>query len=357
MKRLIESIERHERRLSAVAILLAFIIDSVTLVRVDLYLTNIILITYLVIAALGIFFINLHEDGRARFISEGAYRWIFIAMQFSFAGLFGRFLIYYSRSGSIIASWPFLLILTLLLIGNEFARKHYTRLVLQISFFFLAIFSFLIFFIPVLLGEMSDSIFLLSGGTGLIIISLFIWFISYVTPKRVKHNNSKLFISVGAIFLVVNLLYFTNIIPPIPLSLRESEVYHSVLRTTDGYLVTGEREPAFAFLMPYKVVHLLPSSQLSAYSAVFAPTDFETDIVHDWQYYNDISGEWQSRSRVVLPVVGGQDYGYRGYSIKSNLVSGYWRVNIETLRGQVIGRLNFRVEQVNQMPSLVSETL
>ena len=72
MKRIRESIEYHYRHFSAAAILIAFIIDSITLVRVDLHLTNLLLFAYLAIVGTGILLVNLYEDGRARFMSEEA---------------------------------------------------------------------------------------------------------------------------------------------------------------------------------------------------------------------------------------------------------------------------------------------
>ena len=42
-------------------------------------------------------------------------------------------------------------------------------------------------------------------------------------------------------------------------------------------------------------------------------------------------------------IAGGRDGGYRGYSL-TTVNSGNWRVNIETERGQLIGRVKFKVE-------------
>ncbi|MDO8493000.1 MAG: DUF2914 domain-containing protein [bacterium] len=357
MRKLRESLEENYRRISTAAILIAFIIDSVTLVRVDLYLTNLLLLVYLAIVGVGIVIINLYEDGRTRFISEDAYQWLFIAMQFSFGGLFGRFLIYYSRSGSLLTSWPFLLLLAGLLIGNEFSKKYYTRLVLQISFFFLALFSYLIFLIPVLVGRMGGDIFILSGYISLLCILSFLYLLSKTAPKRVNSDSHSLYWSIGAIFFLMNLFYFTNIIPPIPLSLREAGVYHKVIPGSTGYLVTHEDSARLSFLMPYEMIHIKAGGTLSAYSAIFAPTNFDTSIVHNWQFYNPSTEQWESRSKITLPIVGGRDNGYRGYSIKTNLTAGYWRVNMETLRGQSIGATKFKVEYVDKEPHLTSSTI
>ena len=183
------SFEKYERQISAAAIVLAFVIDSVTLVRIDEFLTELFLFIYLAIVAVGIILINLRENGGLKLVSDDVYPWLFVFVQFSFGGLFGRFFIYYSRSGSFITSWPLLVIFLCLLIGNEFAKKYYTRLLLQISFFFVALFAFLIFFIPILVSHINVWVFLLSGATSLAFMRGFLWILARVIPERLQRQQ------------------------------------------------------------------------------------------------------------------------------------------------------------------------
>ena len=88
---------------------------------------------------------------------------------------------------------------------------------------------------------------------------------------------------------------------------------------------------------------------------MFAPTDFGTEIVHLWQYFDNNNKKWINSSRIKFPIVGGALRGYRGYSFKTNVTPGAWRVDVATLRGQVIGRVNFKVETVKNEPPLVIE--
>ena len=357
MARVREFVERYERRLSAFAIICAFIIDSVTLERIDDTLTYSLLLLYLGVVGTGIVLINLYESGKLSRLSAEGYAWLFIAMQFCFGGLLGRFLIYYSRSGSLAVSWPFLLILFSLLIANEFAKQYYTRLYLQISLFFLCLFSFLIFFVPLLLGQMGDMIFVLSGVLSLGIIGLFLRFLAQLVPDRINPNRSTLVALVLGIFLLINGLYFSNSIPPLPLSLRDTGVYHSVVKSGDGYDVRGEKPEAFAFLKFHDTIHLAAGEPAYVYSAIFAPTHFGTSVVHNWQQYDELRKIWVTESTVSFPIVGGQNRGYRGYSLRSNIAEGLWRVNIETERGAVIGRVQFEVFRATSTPDLVSERL
>lgn len=354
VKRIRESVAHYERHISAAAIVFAFIFDSVTLHRLDFFLTELVLITYLVVVGLGIFLINLREEGKHPWwISDTVYWWIFVAVQFSFGGLFGRFLIYYSRSGSIFTSWPFLVLLLVLLIGNEFAKKHYTKLLLQITFFFLCLFSFLIFFIPILFGRMSEGLFVLSGIVSLAAIYGFLRFMYHFIPGKIAKYRRGLLASVLSAYLVINVLYFTNIIPPIPLSLREAGVYHSVVRTSLGYRVTHEEEPSFSPFRFYETLHIAPGEAAYLYSAVFAPTNFDAYVVHQWQHYDLEKREWVNSARIPFPIIGGDDKGYRGYTLKGDPEEGFWRVNIETVRGQVVGQVEFKVVRVDEKPKLL----
>lgn len=357
IKRFRELFERYERRASALAIIVGLMIDAFTLHRIDLYLTNFLLVFYLVLAAFSIALLNLHHAGRARWVTEGVHFALLVAMQFGFGGLFGRFLVYYSRAGAIAASWPFLLILAVLLVGNEFARKYYTQFVLQVSILFLATVSFLIFFVPIIIGRIGADVFVLSGVLSVGLIAIFVWLLRYLAPVRVDPSLRALIPSVGLIFFAVNFLYFTNIIPPIPLSLSSAGVYHSLVRTPSGYQVTSEKNRWYDIFTLYDIIHLTPGSPLYAYSAVFAPTDFGAVVVHSWQKYDEKLEEWTDAGRIKFGIVGGRDGGYRGHSFKNTITPGFWRVNIETADGQLIGRIRLKVETAQTTPVLVIENL
>lgn len=65
--------------------------------------------------------------------------------------------------------------------------------------------------------------------------------------------------------------------------------------------------------------------------------------MHHWQYYDEAKGEWVSRDRLAFSITGGNRTGYRGYSFKARAEAGKWRVDVETERGQVLGRISFRI--------------
>jgi hypothetical protein len=351
-----EFVMRYERYVSPVTLVTGFIFDSLMLRRIDVLFTNALLVSYLLIASLSILLLNISVSRREETEGESMLHVALVfMMQFSFGGLFSASFLFYSRSGSVAASWPFLILILAYMLGNEFFRKNYTRLGFQVAALFSALFSFLIFFFPVILSRMDDAIFLLSGIASLILIGFFVYVLSWFTPQRVRKGALILSGSVLGIFALINTLYFTNLIPPIPLALKELGVYRSLSKFPDGsYLLTGDRRSWVESLFSTAVVHMKPEQPLYAFNAIFAPASLSTDIVHVWQYRDD-AGDWVTSSRVNLSIVGGREKGFRTYSVKENMFPGEWRINVETLRGQLIGRLTFRVIVSDGSEDLVTD--
>lgn len=109
--------------------------------------------------------------------------------------------------------------------------------------------------------------------------------------------------SLAGILIVVNGLYFLNVIPPLPLSLKEAGVYHSIVAKGPGdYTATIE---------PH--TNALASIDFPARFFAF------TETVH--------------------------------------ITPGRWRVNVETQTGRLIGRLNFNAVVQNEGPALLQEII
>ena len=173
--------------------------------------------------------------------------------------------------------------------------------------------------------------------------------------------------SILGVFIVVNGLYFSNLIPPLPLSLKDGDIYHSLVVNSPGnYTVTDEADNASGlasvdflarFFSLSQTVHVMPGDPLYAYTAVFSPTSLNTNVIHEWQYYDATSSAWVTRGRILLPVIGGRDGGYRTFSEETVVTAGAWRVDVETPSGQIIDRLRFNVVVQNAEPALETETI
>jgi|YelNatPaOPRAMG01_1025707.scaffolds.fasta_scaffold26563_3 hypothetical protein len=365
---------RFERPVSSLSLVGGFVFEALTLRRVDLFWDNFWVAVHLAIVAVCAVWINLLPDssnGNTASPETDPHRlhfWLVNVMQFFFGGLLSVYLIFYFRSGSIGTSWPFLLILAAAFIANESLKRHYARLSFQIALLFFAIYLFAIYVVPMLLHRIGTSIFLISGAVSVAAIGAVLVVLARFSPQRLTgRNRTGVFGVIAGVLIVVNGLYFLNVIPPLPLSLKDAGIYHSLVVNGPGYYtVTSEQQSPgllgpFGFLKRYlglrQTLHIRPGDSLTVYTAVFSPTDMRTKIVHEWQYYDRAKGEWITRGRILLSVVGGSDGGYRTFSVEPAITAGPWRVDIETLGGQVIGRLKFNVVVQSAEPPLRTDTI
>lgn len=348
---------KYERHATLCAFILGFLIDNLTLTRVDMIFDNVVLISYLGVAALGIILFQIFETGwmRNRF-TEKVGVFLPLAIQFAFGGIFSGFVVFYSRSASFVASWPFLLLLIAVIIGNEVLKKRYSQLTFQVSIFFTALFSYSIFILPVIFGRIGTGMFILSGFAAIAILSVLLYILSVTSRERFMKSRKGMILSIGGIYLVFNLFYFQNIIPPLPLSIKELGVYHSVSRRENKYVLQYEPAPWYS---PWRKIgrtfHRFGSEPVYVFSSVFAPTKLTATILHEWSYLDEKKGRWVSVTRIAYPIVGGSDGGYQGYSVKNSVFPATWRVDVITEKGQVIGRVRFRVVDAKEKPPLQTE--
>jgi len=349
------------RYVSPPSLIAGFILDTLFLAkRVDLFLTNAILFSYLLVSAIAIILINLIQTGRMRHkVAITAFPLLPVVAQFAFGGLFSAYLSLYSRSADVAVSWIFVIAVAALVFLNERFSHFYARLAVQVPIYFTALFSFLIFFLPVIFHRIGPLMFFISGCTSLAIMGGFWWFLGKLAPEVTQQGGKRVGRAIGIIFVAFNILYFTNAIPPLPLSLKSAGVYHAIERTPTGeYRLLGERLHWYERYLTYApVYHRSSGEPIYAWSAVFAPSGLATRVLHQWQRYDSGSGKWITTSTVSFPIIGGRDGGYRGFSQKKSGEAGRWRVNVITEYGQLIGRITFEVVDASTTPVLVESRL
>jgi hypothetical protein len=340
-----------------IAFLLGFILDNITLGRVDRLFDNIVLLGYLLIATIALQLLYAGSAGRlGEWLSDHVGRYAPYLVQFSFGGLMSGLLVFYSRSGSWLASWPFLLLMFAIILGNECITKRASRLVFNLSVFFLALFSYIALIMPVVLGRMGDSVFLMSGACAVFVFAVFVKVLYFVVPNFMALNTRTIIITTCALYAFMNALYFTNMIPPIPLAIKEVGIYHKVeKREAEGYVLSYEQGPWYALWKKSdSTFHLQPGDVLYCYASVFAPARFETAIRHRWEYYDQTSERWREYHTETFSIEGGRDSGYRGYSYITNVAGSHVRCSVETLRGQVIARAKVEVVRTDRDVPLVT---
>jgi hypothetical protein len=350
---------RNERPISSLSLLGGFAFDAITLQRVDLFWENLWVGAHFILVAIFIILVNLQEN-EAMDDKDASKKhfWYINILQFFFGGLLSTFIVFYFRSATLSVTWPFLFLLAIAFVANESFKKHYSRLTFQISLFFLSLLAFTIFIIPVIFHRIGWDIFLVSGAISLVTLYLFLLLLRFITKEKFSQNKKMLTYSILGIYLATNILYFTNLIPPIPLSLKEAGIYHNIYRNEQrAYTVEGEEKGLLDYFSPHEDFHAVAGDTAYAHTAIFSPALFKNDIIHIWQKYNDNSGQWVTFSRADLVTTGGREGGYRTYSYVKNITPGEWRVNVETSNGQIIGRLRFNVILVDAEPPLKTEVL
>lgn len=328
-----------------------FLWDSFTLTRVDRMSDNLILLGYILLLGLAIILINVCENKITSKLFVIKYQnWYPLLAQFFFGGLFSSYVVFYFQSAALTKNWLFLGGLIILLFANEFLEKRLKNMYLQLTLYFLVVFSFLIFFLPVLLKVMNTFIFLLSGFLSLAISagSVYLFFKKIVILNKIQ--SVRIGAIIIALYFLITIFYFLNWIPPVPLAMKFSGIYHLVQRVEDDYRLKYEKPPWYKFWKksddPF---HYAAGDTAYCFAAVFAPVHLNKKIYHEWQQYDSRTGDWQAVDKNGYQVVGGRKGGYRGFTYKKNITPGKWRVDVQTPEGLIIGRINFTVETVDSL--------
>ncbi|HYF29256.1 MAG TPA: DUF2914 domain-containing protein, partial [Candidatus Paceibacterota bacterium] len=331
--------------------------DLVTFTLLDVSYVNLFFIAYLAIAATCTFgshilFARRHEE------QQNWMRWLAVLFtlggQYAIGGILSGCLIFYTKSAVLAVSWPFLILLALVFIGNEYFRKYREHLIFQTVLFFFALYAYAIFALPIYIGSIGPLVFAGSTIAAIVLFGGFLYLLYRTGAARLSESIKPILASAAIIVVALVASYATGVVPPLPLALKEGGIYHGLTRQGGDYVLKAEAERPWWNILP-QTVHVPPGGTIYAYGAVFAPIRFSTSVVHHWQRYDERSGKWVEEGHVAFPISGGRAEGYRGYSIKENPEPGKWRVSVETLQGQTIGRISFAVERASTLPPLHDE--
>lgn len=348
---------RHRRHIPTAALVTGFLWDNLTLGRPDQFFDNAVMVFYLLLSGAAILIMSYRRE-RGQLTPPIA---LSIITQFSFGNLASGLFVLYSVSGTLAGNWFFFLVLAGLLIGNEFLRTRYGLLRFTVGVYYLLLLAYFIIAIPVLRREIGADIFILSGATSIVAIAFFLLAIHFLAPRVFAAQQRYLFLIISGIFVLFNVFFFFNIIPPVPLAAREIGIFHHVERTTSAgesaaYTVRFEKPKWYEFWKSSdNTFHFTPTSSAFCFSSVFAPAKLETPIFHRWEYFDEAAEQWRTASRISFAIAGGRDDGFRGFTKKSALFSGKWRCSVETERGSLIGRRSFELVPVTEEPELVSD--
>lgn len=339
-------IHRYEKHLLVVFFIGGFIFDSLTLGRIDRTYDLTVLCFHMMFLSLTLYLYNLVEDGRwENTILERFQLYFPLAIQFFFGGLSSAYVIFFSRSVSLTKTLSFFIILVALLLANEFLKKKISNKYFQFSLYFFVNFTFFIFMIPVFIKKMNTTVFIISGLISLVFTILFITFIYRVSPStRAEISIKKLFQIILGIYVMLNIFYFTNLIPPVPLALHSGMVAHKVQKQNNTYIVTYEQDEWYIFWRDYSTQFIYkPDERVFIFTSIFAPTEINKSIFHRWKWYNEKTKKWEVVDKINYEITGGRDNGFRGYSYKNHVKPGLWKVDVITQEGLILGVIKFEI--------------
>ena len=350
LDRLFSKYLHYEHHIAAGSFFVGFFLDIVVFTHIDLRTKYILLFTYLLIAGESILLSQwLSKNKSGSGVSPKIETALPFVIQFVFGGIMSGLFVSFFRSASLAQSWLFLAILIGILIGNEFLRTRYHRLEFQITIFFIGIYAFMIAYLPYALTKIGPFIFLGSGGLSILSIACFLFILKQVNKPSLEKSIRAIAWSGSAIALMLNVLYFTHTIPPIPLVLMNANVFHTLSRDEAGdYIGTVERAPWYTHFIPYSTVyHTQGNEAIYFFSSIFAPTELSAPIIHEWQSLDEQTEKWVTNMEIRFPITGGREDGYRGYSMKSSITPGKWRINVKTKSEQSLGTYTFTVIEGN----------
>ena len=347
--------QRNERHLGAVVFVTGFITDIFTFGELGLSWVSLLFIGYIVLTGIAIIFTH-HSHSQSQLAESTPRRTTRIVAplvaQFFIGSLLSGTLIFYARSATLFVSWPFLILLIAIFVGNEYFRKYKERLTFQAIQFFLVVYAYTLFAFPFYTHTLTKQTFLYSSLVAVSLSFTFFLILFFVGKKRFLESFTRLF--TACTFLTALLIgsYYTGILPPLPLSLKDVGVYHSLERTNGTYVLTQEVSTPWYLPFAPTVMHIQAGEPLYGYSAVFAPGSFSTNLIHAWEKYDVVQKKWIPQSKVAFTLSGGRNDGYRGYSYITNATPGPWRLSVLSESEQVLGRVQFEVQQVDTEPTL-----
>ncbi len=338
-------LQKHERVLIPATLVFGVVVDAITFATIDVVLAFSLLIGHVLLVGWAIAFLQGYDarvfSHKSRVFQYGRLIVPYV-IQFSFGALLSAVFIFYVFSGSIWVSWPFVLLVVVLMISNDVFRKYYMRATIQMGLYFFILFALSSVMLPYVLQKMGAWLFVFSGVFAIGLIWGYIKWLAGFVPT-ISFGIKRFEKPIITIFIIMNALYFLNVIPPVPLSLRDSVVAHSVARSSAGYSLQVEKQSFFQRFVPGQRIYRQDGEPVVVYTAIFAPGSLRARVYHNWQHKEN--GAWVSKGRFSYTVFGGRQDGFRGYSQKSTLDPGSWRVDVETERGQVMGRVRFSIKE------------
>ncbi len=339
------SFKKYKEHSTTILFLLGFIFDVVMLPSIDHPITRYIGLAHITIVAFLIMFREwVISRNTASKSEQKMYSFASFGIAFSSGAALSFIFVYAMRSAAFLVSWPLLLILLVCIIANEVVSTHDFRFTLDVGVLLIATLFFIIFNTPVLLKTQNDWIFALSIIISITISLLYLFLLQH-TSESASYEAPRTYALAIGIPMFVGMLYFLNVIPAVPLSLKDSGVYHNIVHTDTGEFIAKADDDTRFFEKYRTKTHKVLAGDTGVYffSNIDTPASLTAPISHVWEYYDTTTGNWILAMKIAFDIQGGREEGYRAFSNKENITDGLWRVTVKIGDKRIIGREKFRV--------------
>ncbi|SHK84359.1 DUF2914 domain-containing protein [Fibrobacter sp. UWH4] len=272
------------------------------------------------------------------------------AVQFCFGGLFSALVVCYFKSSGSLASFLLVILLAILLVGNEFLQKKYESFGVSLAFFCLLGTMFMNFAIPHLVHRIGFIWFflstLLSFG-----MCMFIW--------KISHRKKSILVAPALISILLVVAYIMNWVPPVPLVLKQKIACQNFDKAT--YTCDIDDPNIFQSIgLQIPSVHKVDSSEVYFLASIYAPAKLKAELEYLWYYQDPQTSKYKLTDRISsgrMTLNGGRESGFRTFTRKKNTPPGKYRVEVAYKNGAVIGSGTFEVFGEPPEDGFVRDTL
>lgn len=351
-EKLSQFIKKHSAKLDVAFFVIGFIFDAWLVSYPDKLLVVLHQALYLFLIATLIHYEFLFQLEKWKPSEKILKIWPYrdLALHFFLGTLLNIYSLFYIKSASLFSSVVFLVLMIAMIFANELpVVKKSKKINLKVGLYSICLFSFFSVVFPIIFGFIGIVPFSLSIASTIGVLFLQLILLRKVVDDFIVllHGILKPVISVVLIFCV---FYFFGLIPPVPLSVKEQGVYHSLeKRDSHYYLSTDQNENEF-WNFGKTTFQAAPGDKIYFYSQIYSPARISDEIIVHW-FKEDNLGNWESMDKVPVTIVGGRDEGYRIFTFKSNYDAGEWKIVVETSTGVEISRLYFKIIMVDVDPT------
>ena len=343
---------QNEGRAAAVFFIAGFIFDAFTADRVDSWVTIAQQALYLAIVTAVLAHMFFQRDPplpeTLSRVGKLYYRHRTALLSFLLGGLLNLYTIFFFKSSTLLVSFSFMLFMVILLVLNELHQFRWLGLAFRFLLLSICGLSFCATAVPIAVGQVGTTVFLLSLAVGCVPMAALAWWIRRRSPERFPAARNQILVPFGLVLVAFLAAYLFRVIPPVPVSLPYIGVYHGVERARDEYRLSHERPAWRIWHNGDQHFQAQSGDRVFVFARIFSPTRFADEVRLRW--FLRQPGGWTLQDTIPLKITGGRAEGFRGYAFKSNYQPGEWKVQVETTDEREIGRIYFTLELAGASP-------